>query len=172
MLLTMIPAQDGVSLTSKDGLMAAIRKASTVTETPKASCTKASSNGKRHPQHLGGASSSSSAPLAAGPWLCCFCLPMAAAAAAWSLPGCSLPCSVPHPRSACGGGGEEGGSALPYFFLWKRCGGVTQRAPFPASAAPSFSRGETSLSFLLLPALLLVLEARRRRRHKYGRHLA
>lgn len=40
-MLTIIPAQYGVSLTSREELMPAIRKPSTVTETPNTSCNKA-----------------------------------------------------------------------------------------------------------------------------------
>lgn len=56
-MLTIIPAQYGVSLTSREELMPAIRKPSTVTETPNTSCNKANSSGKRQPQHVWDSSS-------------------------------------------------------------------------------------------------------------------
>lgn len=51
-MLTMMPAQYGLSLPSSEELMLAMRKPNTMMETPKASCKKAISNGKRQPQHL------------------------------------------------------------------------------------------------------------------------
>lgn len=51
-MLTIIPAQYGVSLTSREELIPAIRKPSTVTEMPNASCNKANSSGKRQPQQV------------------------------------------------------------------------------------------------------------------------
>lgn len=59
-MLTMIPAQNGVSLTSREGLMLAMRKPSTVTAMPRASCSSASSSGKRQPQQVRASSSTSS----------------------------------------------------------------------------------------------------------------
>lgn len=56
-MLTIIPAQYGVSLTSREELMPAIRKPSTVTEMPNASCNKANSSGKRQPQQVWDSSS-------------------------------------------------------------------------------------------------------------------
>lgn len=100
LMLTMIPAQNGVSLTSREELMLAMRKPTTVTAMPRASCSSASSSGNRQPQHVRASSSPHSlgAPLpffgpmssdpaasAAGgpPCLCwprvCLSLPMAAA---------------------------------------------------------------------------------------------
>lgn len=55
-MLTMIPAQYGVSLTSRDGLMLAMRKPTTVTAMPRASCSRASSSGNLQPQHVGASS--------------------------------------------------------------------------------------------------------------------
>lgn len=102
-MLTMIPAQNGVSLTSREELMPAMRKPTTVTAMPRASCSSASSSGNRQPQHvrasssphslgapapLFGPMSSGSAASAAGgpPWLRAprpgSSLPMAAAGAA------------------------------------------------------------------------------------------
>lgn len=52
----MIPAQNGVSLTSRDGLMLAMRKPTTVTAMPRASCSSASSSGNLQPQHVGASS--------------------------------------------------------------------------------------------------------------------
>lgn len=56
-MLTIIPAQYGVSLTSREELMPAIRKPSTVTEVPNASCSNANSSGKRQPQQVWDSSS-------------------------------------------------------------------------------------------------------------------
>lgn len=68
-MLTIIPAQYGVSLTSREELMPAIRKPSTVTEVPNASCSNANSSGKRQPQQVW---DSSSWPLLGSP-LAFFC---------------------------------------------------------------------------------------------------
>lgn len=51
-MLTMIPAQWGVSLVSREGLMVVMRKATTVMAMPSSSCSRAMSSGKRQPQHL------------------------------------------------------------------------------------------------------------------------
>jgi hypothetical protein len=66
LMLTMIPAQNGVSLTSREGLMLAMRKPSTVTAMPNASCSSASSSGKRQPQQVRASSSGSSWALGLG----------------------------------------------------------------------------------------------------------
>lgn len=50
--LTMIPAQCGVSLAMSEGLMANMRKATTVTATPNSSWSSAMSRGKRQNLHL------------------------------------------------------------------------------------------------------------------------
>lgn len=50
--LTMIPAQCGVSLVNSEGLMANIRKATTVTATPNSSCSRAMNSGKQQPLHF------------------------------------------------------------------------------------------------------------------------
>lgn len=50
--LTMIPAQCGVSLAKSEGLMAAMRKATAATATPKSSCSRATSRGKRKTLHF------------------------------------------------------------------------------------------------------------------------
>lgn len=50
--LTMIPAQCGVSLAMSEGLMANMRKATTVTATPNSSWSRATSRGKRQNLHL------------------------------------------------------------------------------------------------------------------------
>lgn len=50
--LTMIPAQCGVSLSESEGLMANIRKATTVTATPNSSWNRATSRGKRQTLHF------------------------------------------------------------------------------------------------------------------------
>lgn len=57
LMLTRIPAQNGVSLTSREGLMLAMRKPTTVTAMPRASCSRASSSGNRQPQHVRASSS-------------------------------------------------------------------------------------------------------------------
>lgn len=70
-MLTIIPAQYGVSLTSREELMPAIRKPSTVTEVPNASCSNANSSGKRQPQQVW---DSSSWPVLGSPLaFFCFC---------------------------------------------------------------------------------------------------
>lgn len=51
-MLTMIPAQWGVSLASREGLMVVMRKATTVMAMPSSSCSRAMSSGKRQPQHV------------------------------------------------------------------------------------------------------------------------
>lgn len=51
-MLTVIPAQWGVSLASREGLMVVMRKAMTVMAMPSSSCSRAMSNGKRQPQHV------------------------------------------------------------------------------------------------------------------------
>lgn len=50
--LTMIPAQCGVSRAMSEGLMANIRKATTVTAAPNSSWSRATSRGKRQTRHL------------------------------------------------------------------------------------------------------------------------
>lgn len=51
-MLTMIPAQWGVSLASREGLMVVMRKATTAMAMPSSSCSTAMSSGKRQPQHV------------------------------------------------------------------------------------------------------------------------
>lgn len=50
--LTMIPAQCGVSLARSEGLIASMRKATTVTATPNSSWSSATDRGKRQNLHL------------------------------------------------------------------------------------------------------------------------
>lgn len=71
-MLTMIPAQWGVSLASREGLMVVMRKATTVMVMPSSSCSRAMSSGKRQPQHLW--LPSSSGPPRSG--LAFFCPPL------------------------------------------------------------------------------------------------
>lgn len=61
--LTMIPAQCGVSLARSEGLMANMRKATTVTATPNSSWSRATSRGKRQNLHLWRSSGSGLSPL-------------------------------------------------------------------------------------------------------------
>lgn len=51
-LLTMIPAQWGVSLASREELMATMRKATPAIAIPSRSCNRATSKGKRQPQQI------------------------------------------------------------------------------------------------------------------------
>lgn len=51
-MLTIIPAQWGVSLANKEGLMVVMRKATTAMAMPSSSCSKAMSRGKRQLQHV------------------------------------------------------------------------------------------------------------------------
>lgn len=68
--LTMIPAQCGVSLARSEGLMASIRKATTVTATPRSSCDRATSRGKRHTLHLRSSSAAALSSFLFPPSLC------------------------------------------------------------------------------------------------------
>lgn len=56
--LTMMPAQCGVSLARSEGLIASMRKATTVTATPSSSWSRATSSGKPQNLHFGVASAS------------------------------------------------------------------------------------------------------------------
>ena len=111
-MLTMIPAQNGVSLTSREELMPAMRKPTTVTATPSASCSSASSSGNRQPQHVRASSSPHSlgapaplfGPMSSGP------AASAAGAPPWlraPRPGRSLPMAAAGATARAARGGPR-----------------------------------------------------------------
>lgn len=113
-MLTMIPAQNGVSLTSREELMPAMRKPTTVTAMPSASCSSASSSGNRQPQHFRassplslGAPAPLFGPMSSGP------AASAAGGPPWlraPRPGRSLPMAA---AGAAAAGAARGGSRRP-----------------------------------------------------------